>query len=117
MFTYACQVEDIPDAGITSLLLGGKRIALARIGGDIFAIDNRCPHWGGPLGAGTLSVKRREIICPWHRFRFDLDTGACVASNLRKPACRYDVRLDGKRVLVNVPDRPEEMQSREGNPQ
>ena len=115
MAVFACAIDDIPDGGVKSLVLQGRRIALARIGRDVFALDDRCPHWGGPLGAGTISVARREIVCPWHRFRFDLASGACVASNLRKPAQRHAVTIDGTRVLVDIPAQAEPAPQTRGN--
>jgi nitrite reductase/ring-hydroxylating ferredoxin subunit len=84
---------------------GGKPIAVFKVGGEVRAIAAICPHWGGPLGEGTVSVERAEVSCPWHRFRYDLRTGRCVASNLRPGAAVYPVRVDGDRVYVTINDK------------
>ena len=81
---------------------GAKSVVLFRVDGQVFAVDPVCPHWGGPMVEGRISHKRMEIECPWHRFRFDLKTGACVASNLRAGLTVYPVRIDGDRVFVTV---------------
>lgn len=43
-------------------------------------IDNRCPHAGGNLSAGT--VTGRTVQCPWHHWEFDLDRRVCTHSPL-----------------------------------
>src|SRR5687768_3940752 len=54
----------------------GRRLALFRIGDEVVAIDNHCPHRGGPLGAGPLEGSL--LTCPWHGLAFDLSTGQCA---------------------------------------
>jgi 3-phenylpropionate/trans-cinnamate dioxygenase ferredoxin subunit len=65
------------------------------------AVLNDCPHFGGPLAQGAVSVARGEIICPWHRFRFDLSTGQSVTNPaMVAPLLATEVR--GDRVWVDV---------------
>lgn len=51
----------------------GKVIALFNVGGDIRAVENTCPHRGGPLGEGVVSGT--VVTCPWHGWEFDVCTG------------------------------------------
>lgn len=95
-------LASLTDGAARTIVAGGRRIVLVRLGDEVFAIAASCPHWNGPLGAGEVSRARREITCPWHRFRYDLRSGACVASNLRPAAATYPVRLAEGRVLVTV---------------
>lgn len=53
----------------------GREIALFNIEGKIFALNNLCPHRGGPLGEGELDGC--IVTCPWHSWQFDVRTGAC----------------------------------------
>ena len=53
---------------------GNKVLCLAHIKEGFFAVKNKCPHQGGPLGEGSIS-EEGEIICPWHKYSFDLKTG------------------------------------------
>ena len=78
----------------------GRRIALIPVDGIWYAIDNQCPHKGGPLGAGA--VKGTVITCPWHLFRFDLKTGASM-TNARMCVKTYPVRLENNLIVVSVP--------------
>lgn len=55
---------------------GGRRVAIFRRGDGFLAIDNRCPHRGGPVGAGPLVGD--QLTCPWHGLSFDLATGTCT---------------------------------------
>lgn len=83
---------------------GRKPVVLFKVGGEVYAVDPNCPHWGGPIAEGKVSAKRLEVECPWHRFRFDLKTGACVAANLRPAIPVYPVRIEADRIYVTVQD-------------
>jgi nitrite reductase (NADH) small subunit/3-phenylpropionate/trans-cinnamate dioxygenase ferredoxin subunit len=61
---------------------GGRALALFNVGGRYYAIDNMCPHRGGPLGGGDLDGTL--VSCPWHAWRWDIATGA----NANNPALR-----------------------------
>ncbi|TAE61482.1 MAG: (2Fe-2S)-binding protein [Bacteroidetes bacterium] len=77
---FAADVPDLPlppPSGKTllrELRLNGKRICLVWHKDTWFALDARCPHANGPLAYGSIDDKDR-IVCPWHRFAFDLTTG------------------------------------------
>ena len=51
----------------------GRAIALFNVNGEYFALDNVCPHRGGPLESAP--VEDGCVRCPWHGYRFDLRTG------------------------------------------
>ena len=56
--------------------MAGRAVALFRTRkGGVFAVDNRCPHKGGPLAEGMLAGD--AVVCPLHAFRFDLRSGDC----------------------------------------
>lgn len=91
--------------------VGGKLMVLFRRDDRVFATGTMCPHWGAPMRDATIKVARNEIVCPWHRFRFDLESGACVASlresadgqcNPRRSLQVYPTRVENGRVLVRV---------------
>lgn len=63
----------------------GRRFAVFVVDGRHYASDAQCPHNGGPLDQGWIR-EGRTLVCPWHWFRFDLDTGRCA----NHP--RYDLR-------------------------
>lgn len=96
-----CRFEDIPDG--TALLVKAKqrKIALARIGSDVFAFQDSCPHKGGALSEGRVHAGRCEMICPLHFFRFDVRTGASV-TNPELVAPTYPVTITDGDVYVDI---------------
>jgi nitrite reductase (NADH) small subunit len=63
------------------------------------ALDNVCPHRGGPLAEG--SVEHGKIVCPWHQWEFDLATGEATHSPAAK-ATSFPLRIEGDDVLVEL---------------
>jgi pyruvate oxidase len=51
----------------------GRSIAMSRCGGRLGALENKCPHRGGPLGEG--SIEKGLLRCPWHGYDYDPLTG------------------------------------------
>ncbi len=69
----AGQLADLIERGCTVVTGGGHAIAVFYHNGDVYAVDNRCPHMGFPLDRG--SVKDGILTCHWHHARFDLSSG------------------------------------------
>ena len=63
----------------------GRAIAVFNVDGRYYAIDNLCPHRGGPLAEGDL--EGAVIACPWHAWRWDVTTGANTNNPAVKLAC------------------------------
>lgn len=78
---------------------GEQQIALCNVEGEIHALDNHCPHRGGPLAQGAL--QGRMVVCPWHCWEFDCITGACEF-NPEIVVRRYPVRVEGDEILVDL---------------
>ena len=78
----------------------GKPIALFKIDGNFFAVDNTCTHRGGPLAEGELSG--HEVTCPWHGATFDVRTGEVAGPPAQRGVARYGVRVTGTDVEVEV---------------
>jgi nitrite reductase/ring-hydroxylating ferredoxin subunit len=66
--------------------------------GEVFALDNRCPHMGFPLSKGTL--KDGVLTCHWHHAQFDLRSG-CTFDLWADDAPAYEVQIVGDEVLVS----------------
>jgi nitrite reductase/ring-hydroxylating ferredoxin subunit len=58
---------------MTAVADGHREICLTHYRGKICALDNRCPHQGGPLGEG--SIEKGLLRCPWHGWDYDPCTG------------------------------------------
>ncbi len=91
--------DDLPEGGGRQVQVQGRSLAVFRTGGRVFAMDGTCPHRGGPLGEGALEGS--IVTCPWHGWRFDVTTGACVGVPGRAQAC-FPARDEGGDVVVEV---------------
>jgi len=78
----------------------GKKIALFNVDGSIYAIDDTCTHRGGPLSKGVLEGK--QVTCPWHGATFDVTTGDVLDPTAPNGVARYNVRLEGSNIEVEV---------------
>jgi len=75
----------------------GRRFACVRQGGEVHALEDRCPHQGYPLSQGC--VKGGVLTCEWHNWKFELKTGACAFGG--EPVRRYPTRVEDGRVYLN----------------
>jgi NAD(P)H-dependent nitrite reductase small subunit len=92
-------VAELPLGRAKAVACGDRKIALFHTKQGIFAVDNTCPHRGGPLAEGD--VIGDEIVCPWHLWGFDLRSGLC-AGNPEIAVATHEVRIEGERILVKV---------------
>jgi nitrite reductase/ring-hydroxylating ferredoxin subunit len=91
---------DIPIGEGRVIDTAGMTLALFNVGGTYYAIDNGCPHRGGPLGEGD--VDGPLVACPWHGWRWDVTTGANANNPAVRVAC-FPVTVEGDRILVDLP--------------
>lgn len=79
---------------------GGQGIAILNIGGSYYAIENTCPHRGGPLSEGAIAGD--EVTCPWHGSRFNIKTGVVITPPARQGVKSFPVRTAGEDVEVEI---------------
>jgi nitrite reductase/ring-hydroxylating ferredoxin subunit len=94
--------------------VGGRAVVVFNLGGEFFALGDRCPHKGGSLSQGKLTglvessepgeyrySRRGEILrCPWHSWEFDVRTGRSWCDPERLRARNYAVSVEkGARVV------------------
>ena len=99
-FVEVAKKSEIPDTGAIAVEIEGKRLALINLNGEIYAIDDDCPHEGGPLSEGQISGE--EIECPWHTSHFNIKTGHVTMDPATKDVATYRVRLAGEAVEVEI---------------
>jgi nitrite reductase (NADH) small subunit len=92
-------VGELPAGESRVVEAAGRSVAVFNVDGKYYAIDNACPHRGGPLSEGDL--EGRVISCPWHAWRWDVSTGANVNNPAVRVAC-FPVQVDGDGVFVDV---------------
>ena len=95
-----CALDDIPRLGSRVVNAAQGDIALFRTADDrVFALDDRCPHKGGPLSQGIVAGER--VSCPLHGWLIALDQGTAVAPDV---GCvqRHEARIEAGRVLLRL---------------
>lgn len=93
-------LESVPEGDVTSVNVDGREIALYEVEGEVFATDNFCTHGAARMSDGFL--EGREIECPLHQGRFDVCTGKAMCAPLSQDIRVYPVRIENKRVWVNM---------------
>ena len=91
---------DLEPGHITTVIVGNRALAVARTEDGWGALDNHCPHQGGPLGDGE--IERGWLICPWHGYEYDPLSGAPPEDYGDVATCfRVEEREDG--LYVELP--------------
>lgn len=88
-----------PPGEAREVACGDRLLCIANCNGTISAMNNVCPHRGGPLGQGI--IEDGKIICPWHAWAFDVKTGIAVHTPNAKVEV-YDVKIEADDVLVKL---------------
>lgn len=99
-FVTVARVDDVPENGTCGVMAEDLAIALIRSGGEVYALEDCCSHEEFPLSEGE--VEAGEITCLLHGARFDLATGAPRALPAVMPVRRFDVRIDGDDIQVDL---------------
>ncbi len=93
------KISEIKDGCAKIIQEGNEIIAVFNKGGCFYAIENSCPHRGGPLGESEL--KDNFATCPWHAWRFDVTTGECPDIPGEKVKT-YPCRVEGEEIVVEI---------------
>jgi nitrite reductase/ring-hydroxylating ferredoxin subunit len=96
-----CRLDELPAGTLRLETVRRRKIALMRVDDDVYAFNSACPHKGAPLEEGCLHAGRRELICPWHRFRFDVTTGASV-TNPELKATTFPVTIADGTIYIKL---------------
>ena len=78
----------------------GKTICVARVGDEVFAVDDTCSHSDASLSEGD--VTDFKIECWMHGAEFDLRTGEALTPPAVAPLHTYGVHVDGDSVTVEI---------------
>ena len=93
-------IDDIPRLGarVVKTPLGCVAVFRAE-NDDVFALDDRCPHKGGPLSQGI--VHGRTVTCPLHNWVISLESGGAEGAD-DGPVRTFAVRVDSGRILIDA---------------
>ena len=105
------EVANVPVREGRSVKIDREEIAVFNLGDRFAAIENRCPHSGGPLCDGIVSGA--TVVCPLHGWKVCLETGDILKPQLPVRVEVYPVRVKGGVIEVDVPER-ERIEDRDG---
>ncbi|HMF67023.1 MAG TPA: Rieske (2Fe-2S) protein [Phyllobacterium sp.] len=94
---FVCSTAELIEGNVRIVASGSREIGVIRQKGQCYAYLNRCPHQGGPVCEGvrmpkvetvlndelqffghTFSEDVDHIVCPWHGYEYNLETGVCI---------------------------------------
>ncbi len=99
-FVKVAKISEIADQSAKCVEMAGMRIALFNLGGDFYAIDDTCPHEGGPLSEGV--IKGEEVECPWHGSLFNIKSGEVTLDPAEENVTNHNVRITGDVIEIEV---------------
>jgi len=94
-------LENIPEGEVRAVRTDGAVLCIGVADGELFAVDDECPHAGGSLSEGMLDGD--QVICPLHAYGFEIRTGHCPDD----PSCSirsYAIRRQGNKIQVQLPE-------------
>lgn len=110
-----CRRDELSPGEMKSVNLGRRTIAVVRtVDGRYYAIGGTCPHQGASLSLGKVekmwvsdevgqarsSDERSVLVCPWHNFEFDLETGRNPCDPERLRVQTYEIEETGTDIAV-----------------
>lgn len=104
------ELDELPDGRVMSAKAGNRAVALSHFDGQYAAMDNKCPHQGGPLGEGSIEKGvdgKCWIRCPWHGWDFDPLTGKPPGGHEDTGQETYPVEVRNDGVYIGLEAEPE----------
>ncbi len=98
-FVRAAAVSEVQEGQSKLVEINGRQIALFKIDGAFYAIDNICKHRGGPLHEGEIDGKC--VLCPWHGWAYDVTSGECLEDS-ECNVDRFDLKVEGDELLIAI---------------
>ncbi len=98
-----CHLDELEEGAATRFDVEGARLAVARIGDDVYCVADRCSHEDFSLSEGEVLPAECEIECARHGATFDLKTGAAMSLPATKAVETYVVAIHDGVVEVELP--------------
>jgi 3-phenylpropionate/trans-cinnamate dioxygenase ferredoxin component len=99
-FVKVAALSEVPPGTLLAVEVGGQRVCLANVDGELYAVRDNCSHRDFPLSSGELDDG--EVTCSWHGARFDVRSGRALALPAIRPVATFEVRLEGDEIHVAV---------------
>ncbi len=103
-------LDELPEGRVKTVTAAAKQLALVHHNGTYAAMDNRCPHQGGPLGEGSIEDGvdgQCWLRCPWHGWDFDPLTGKPPGGHEDTGQDMFPIEVRDDGIYVGIPAEPE----------
>ena len=97
-----CPVEELPPGEVKIVHTGELSLGVYNLGGELYAIEDRCSHDDGPLAEGDFDVEEGYAVCPRHGAHIDIRTGRPLTLPAVEPVETFPVRVEDGIVKVRV---------------
>jgi nitrite reductase/ring-hydroxylating ferredoxin subunit len=97
-FVSVAPVSEVPPGEARAFVVGDREVAVFNVDGAFHAIENACPHQGGPLAEGFIDGK--VVTCPWHAWCFDVTDGRMTLGGYTSVDA-FDVQVVGSTITVS----------------
>ena len=102
MSTVLCRLDELAPNSATRFEVGGRPVAVVRIGDDVYAIGDTCSHAEVSLSEGEVSCEDKEIECWKHGSTFSLVTGEPQSLPATQPVPVYVARVVDGTVEIDL---------------
>ena len=101
-FVRVAALSELPEGGALGVQAAGRKLALARVDGEVYAFADNCSHRDFPLSLGEVDAQARTITCEWHGAAFCLRTGAATCPPAVSSIPVYAAKVEDGAVWVEV---------------
>ncbi len=95
-------VEELPPGSVKIVVAGSVAVGVYNLGGELYAIEDRCSHDDGPLAEGDFDPGRCTVECPRHGSLFDLHSGRPRTLPAYRPVETFGVRVEDGEVKLDL---------------
>jgi nitrite reductase/ring-hydroxylating ferredoxin subunit len=92
-------IARMPDRKPQLVIIDALRICFTRLDDSFYAVGDTCSHNGESLSKGNINFMG-EVVCPWHGYRFNVQTGRCAENYPDVPI--YPVKVDATGLFIGV---------------
>ena len=97
-----CALDELEPGSARRFVVGDRKIAVVRLGDDVYAVGDVCSHENISLSEGEIHADDKTIECWKHGSEFSLETGEALTLPATKAVPVYEVRVDDGDIVVVI---------------
>ena len=97
-----CPLEELPPGEVKIVHTGSISVGVYNLGGELYALEDRCSHDDGPLCEGDFDVEEGYAVCPRHGSQIDIRTGEALTLPAVFPVDTFPVTVEDGIVKLEL---------------